>query len=657
MADPRAILDPLSIPSSVKADAWDAYHASKDQVDFQKRFNTLAIPKEAKAALWDSKFQDQPSITATPLQAGSAILGTFLDTQKGEMEKVWKGVGNTASALKDMAVQAVTPPTTPEEKIASSFGPLGRPIISMGKGLLQAGDVFHQQLRSGDIGGATKTAVEQLPGGRPLMRGDVSEAIGEAGSALALPKLTREIPGAARIAAKIPAKVGEGVKVAATETLGKTTGVGSAVLKRAIEKPSPELTTAMRGGTTELEVVKNFREALQNVKDARGETYRKQLSELPEQDKHLDITPIRRSVEEGLRRFNVKKDADGNLDFSRSTISDAAGKNEVLGIYNDVMSWGDKHGDLTPAGVDILKRRVDDHYSTSSSTRALVQRVKDSSRTLLNREVPGYFEMTRDYAKASEFLEQVKDLSLESPNPGTAVRKLTTLLNQNNGYRQVLAQKLSEYTPVDLEGQLAGLNLSKWGPRGLAGPANVVSGAGLIYGVITHAINPLAAVGFAAASPRLMGELLTFLAKKPPKNIASPAVASAPRIAGLLGPGPIRMGPIPDTSGVRAVDATADVIPGTKFSRTGQRLLPKPDVLTPPPMDTSGFIPGTPVPGRGMPLDYMQAQRALPPAPPGATPFIPQAPIPPGTPWQVITYVDASGNVRRMAVPIPPPPQ
>lgn len=493
------------------------------------------------------------STPITPWQATKAIVGTAQDMIQGEGEKVWKGVGNTASALKDMAVQAITPPTTPEEKIASSFGPLGRPILSIGKGLLQAGDVFHQQLRGGDVGGAAKTAVEQLPGGRPLMRGDASEAIGEAGSALLLPKLAKKLPAVVKVAGEIPRMAGDATKTVATEVLGKTTGVGSTVMRRAIENPSADLTKAMRGGTTELEVVENFRDALRNVKDARSEAYQQKLGQLTMRGggTELNIEPVRRSLAENLKKFNIKTDPEGGLDFSRSTVRDPSAQAEVRSVYSDVATWGDAPGDLTPHGVDILKRRIDDTYSPSSTARAIVQSVKDSTRQLLNTKVPGYSEMTKEYAEASKFLDQLKDLSLESKNPGTAVRKLTTLLNQNNGYRQILAERLSEFTPKDLEGELAGLSLSKWAPRGIAGPA---SGAGLIYGVATHAMSPIAAVALAATSPRLMGELLTMVAKKPARAMTAVAevaeVPPTPRIAGLLPPATTRMGPIPDESGI-----------------------------------------------------------------------------------------------------------
>ena len=310
--------------------------------------------------------------------------------------------------------------------------------------------------------------------------------------------------------AVVPA-VSRATTTAAVETAGKTTGVGATALRRAIENPSDDLVNAMRGGVTDTEMVGKFRDALQNVKDARSAEYQAKLAALPS-GPPLDITPIRASLGKKLADFHVKITPEGELDFSRSTIRDAAAQSEIKGIYEDVRGWGTQPNDLTPIGVDTLKRRIADTYSPNSNARAIVQDVKSSASDLLNSNVAGYQDMTAGYAESSKFLDELKDLSLESKNPGTAVRKLTTLLNQNNGYRQMLAERLSQYTPDDLEGILAGQALSKWAPRGIAGAG---SGVGLIYGVVTHALSPYAAVGVAMSSPRLMGELLTAIGKLP----------------------------------------------------------------------------------------------------------------------------------------------
>jgi hypothetical protein len=54
--DIQSVLDPLKVPLSVKADAFDAYYGSANPDAFKAAFDKLNIPQETKAALWDMKF-------------------------------------------------------------------------------------------------------------------------------------------------------------------------------------------------------------------------------------------------------------------------------------------------------------------------------------------------------------------------------------------------------------------------------------------------------------------------------------------------------------------------------------------------------------------------------------------------------------------------
>ncbi len=54
--DIRSVLDPLPVDQAVKAQAWDHFNGASSPDDFKQRFDTLAIPQEAKAALWNMKF-------------------------------------------------------------------------------------------------------------------------------------------------------------------------------------------------------------------------------------------------------------------------------------------------------------------------------------------------------------------------------------------------------------------------------------------------------------------------------------------------------------------------------------------------------------------------------------------------------------------------
>src|SRR5262249_29593605 len=151
---------------------------------------------------------------------------------------------------------------------------------------------------------------------------------------------------------------------------------------------------------------------------------------------------------------------------------------------------------------DTLKRRIDDFYSESSNARAFTQRMKNATRGILNT-VPGYQKMTADYAKASEFRTNLKDLSLEAKNDGTALRKFGTLMDKNNRFRQGLVNQLSRYAGRDLQGEIAGLRLRPLTPGGLRNLGDAALGA-LFLGHSLPGAGTLGAV--ASTSPRLVGE-------------------------------------------------------------------------------------------------------------------------------------------------------
>lgn len=318
------------------------------------------------------------------------------------------------------------------------------------------------------------------------------------------------------------------------EILGRTTGAGAKSIREALVNPTPDLVDAMRGNISEGDILSNFKDALQNVKNTRASNYQTALAQIP-QNMTLDITPIVSNLGAQLQKFGVKVTQNG-LDFSRSTL-DRTAQADVESVFKDVGDWGNQAGDLSPAGVDTLKRRIGNMYSINGDARALIQSVKKSANGVLSN-VPGYADMTKGYESASRFLDGLKDLSLESKNPGTAIRKLSTSLRQNNDYREVLTDALNQYSGVDLKGQLAGLALSKPGPQGLAG-----AGAGLeVLAALSHgALTPAAVVGMVSASPRLMGELMVAMSKTAPLlkssvSMGAPAITQASAATALAKP-------------------------------------------------------------------------------------------------------------------------
>jgi hypothetical protein len=423
------------------------------------------------------------------------------------------------SAALHKAIADATPDNTPSH--------IGKFIESAGEFMMPAGE-----------------AAKATQGARLLTRTAVQAGVGGGVSAVQSagdPKATATgaVLGAAGpivgagIDAAAPA-LGASVKRVAAQVLGRTTGAGPAAIEQAAEHPTPDLVSAMRGNVSEGQVLTNFKDALQNVKDARGADYQAALAKIP-QNITLDPAPIWQRFDDMLSKFNIAKtapagNAPAGLDFSRSTITDRAAQKQVQSVFSDLMDWGNQPGDTSPQGMDVLKRRIGNMFSTDSQASALIASVRDSANGVLKQNVPGYADMVGDYEKASKFIDGLRDLSLDGKNPGTAIKKLTSTLRSNNEYRQMLTDALSQYTNVDLKGQLAGLALSKPGPQGLAGVID--TGVGLL-GALEHGyISPMAAVSVAAASPRLMGELVVAMSKAAP---ALKAIAAAPA-AGVLAP-------------------------------------------------------------------------------------------------------------------------
>ena len=264
----------------------------------------------------------------------------------------------------------------------------------------------------------------------------------------------------------------------ATHLLGKRTGVGVEAIEKAVEG-SPDFEKGLSGELSEADILKTARDALEGLKEERRVAYEAALQQLP-QSQVLDLKPVRSAFVDSLRGHRIGFQIDPQtyqpiLDFSRSPVKNDAGAMQALrDTASDLWQWGSRAGDLKPSGVDALKRIVADRYSPTMQGRAVIQATAARVRDILNT-VPGYQKMTQGYAEASDLLDNMADLSLHSKNDGTAIRKLTTILNQNNGYRSGLLQSLSRIAGVDIGAQVAGNRMNTWAPRGIAGPIHAAS--------------------------------------------------------------------------------------------------------------------------------------------------------------------------------------
>lgn len=292
----------------------------------------------------------------------------------------------------------------------------------------------------------------------------------------------------------------------AGETVGMTTGTGYGAIKTAMrEAGTSPYVKALRGEVDQADLLGQARDAIHAIKDERSLKYRQQLADLQASGTTIDIAPIQAKLDNLLKQYGVKDTPDG-LDFSRSTL-DTSEVSRVTELVDTVRGWGSQPGDLAPAMMDTLKRRLDDFYSPSKNSRALVSSLRNEVKSAIEKQVPEYATMTAEYAKYTGLVKDIEDaLSLKTTKAtDTAIKRLTSALRDNNEFRANMLQSLNEYSGANLPGQVAGMALSPAIPRGLVG-------RGIASGIGFAALgNPQMFALLASGSPRVVGEFLNVL--------------------------------------------------------------------------------------------------------------------------------------------------
>lgn len=316
-----------------------------------------------------------------------------------------------------------------------------------------------------------------------------------------------------------------------SEGVGVVTGTKARPLQTAMGfqgavAAHPELRGAMRGKIPPMTVLSSVKRALANMREQRSMTYRARLAELPK-DMVLDLQPIKRAVAEQMRNYNISwgraparkvkgprgttitKQQPLKLDFSRSTISSRADQAKVRQMIEDVNNWGQRANDVTPMGVDTLRRRLDDFYAESGQARAMTSEIAQKTRDVLD-DVPGYTEMTADYSAMSDMIKDIEsELALTPKAPaGASMRKLMTVFSEKTGYREQMLNLLDSYVTEELGQQIAGLNLTGIAPEGLVG-RSLATGA--VVGTMFTDWRTMLFAGM--SSPRLMGELFNAIGR------------------------------------------------------------------------------------------------------------------------------------------------
>lgn len=450
-----------------------------------------------------------------------SLPGDKISTQPLSWGDVAKSaVTNTPNSAVDFAKNIVQPIIHPVDTLNSirdiAFGGLGKIIPGADVGNQQAKfDAFKKALadRYGGVENIKRTIATDPVGSVA----DISTLLTGGGALVAkAPGLVGKIGTGAKIAGSaidpinLTAKaltpvVGLGGKVV-SGTTGFTTGAGKESVKKAYEaglNNIPEFKQTLRDMPLEgLRV--EAQGSLQSIKDARSLDYQNKLGNISQSTTDLNFKPVKDNLAQLELAYNIKRNKDGTFDFSRSTV-DRNAVNDIETIINTVDEWGSQAGDLTPKGMDILKRKLDDFYSESKNSRGFVTSLKNKVKNTIVDQVPEYKTMLKNYEKTSnEITEIEKSLSLGNRTSiDTGLRKLMSALKDNNEFRGNLIQKLDEANQGQLATKLAAINLSSWTPNSLMGKGIDIAAIGSLF----YGFSPQMAIALGTASPRVVGEL------------------------------------------------------------------------------------------------------------------------------------------------------
>jgi len=310
----------------------------------------------------------------------------------------------------------------------------------------------------------------------------------------------------------VASKTGELAGKVASQTLGAITGAGPEAIKTAF-KGGEEFKSALRGGVSESQLAQNAENAVNAVKNLRRDTYQNQLVEISKNPVSYDISPLHTELSTNLSKFKVVETGNSAkpLDFSRSTLlNDLEGQKTVTAIYRTMSDWGTKMGDRTAIGLDTLKRSFDNLIKPSKDSYAFSTAMKNSVKNILNKNVPGYEEMTSGYSKMSNLLDDIRGATGAGgkASSDTIVSKLTQAVRADKQFRIEMLKTMEGLSGQQLLDQIAGISLNSYIPRGLIGRGlDIYSIASIARGFISPAVF----MELVLTSPRIVGEFVRAL--------------------------------------------------------------------------------------------------------------------------------------------------
>jgi len=443
-------------------------------------------------------------------------------------------------ALLNLIRQTVSQPNpklTAGQEIARAVSPYARPVLELGGAI--GGGILGGATGALGVNPATVAAGSALGAGLGYAGGSgIANVIDEYAGLKRPPTLASGLVNTAndvafgaaneltgQLAGPVLSLAAKGVGKVLKPTIGAMSGAGEAAVSNAIKSgyqtglrsnPLKSATTfdkAMRGKIDPDEIVDVARGAISELRETRGANYRAVLDEISSNNKSLDITPINDTMRSLMTRYNIKIEPNGALDVSRASVGKKSA-GDLEEIVDLVRNWGNKDGDLTPTGLDILKRRLDDFYSDSSQARQFVTELKKSVSNTISKEVPQYAEMTKGYQEATSLIKDIESTLMLRKQGMTGrvtadmtLRRIASAMKDNNELRLDMVRLLGKNTGNELEEMVAGYAMNKIVPGGLTKYA--AGGAGTLAAMLSPKFLPIVA----SASPRVQGEFLRIFGK------------------------------------------------------------------------------------------------------------------------------------------------
>jgi hypothetical protein len=416
---------------------------------------------------------------------------------------------DTANAFKDLAVGVVS-------KIGGAIGVDQDPSKKASNEAVVDAVAQHFADRYGSVDGF-KRAIASDPVG---VMGDVSMVLSGGGAAaarapgiigqtgLVVQRAGSYADPVMNTARAVQATAG-GVRTAVNNTLGVTTGAGTRPFQEAYNAGragNQAFVDNMRGAAPVADVVDMADTAVRQMGRDRGTAYNQQMAATRASPQMIDMQPIGQALD-AARNLAVYTSPTGNAIVRNPDALNVHAR--ITELINDFRRL--PPNERTPEALDALKQSLRDirqETQQGTSARAIADDMYGATRQEIVNQVPSYAAAMRDYAQASDNIDEMRrTLSInDRASTDTTLRKLQSTMrnnvNTNYGQREVLLDQLAQYQP-NLPPALAGQSLNAWAPRGLMRGA---AGGGAVYGLMTSNPATLAAAPF--TSPRLMGELM-----------------------------------------------------------------------------------------------------------------------------------------------------